>query len=508
MSGSSRDRAMGATAAAAGTRSRAFEFLTALSFANLLYLRTWDGILDSQGHIVPAAYLVAIANVVFIAALLWGGYTVVQWSGKRWVRGCSVLALAALVLIPVHAVANIYFSELVSKRNWVYAAGLVAAAAIVASRRVRVAGSYLLGLLVPVVAITFGQSLWRAATYDEARWSRPVPRLVDDARTPRLVWIIFDEWDYGLSFDPRPDWLRTPELDRLNAVSFHASQAVAPGSETSISMPRLLTGDMSAKGNVYWNVPTIFSRAKAQGLSAAVSAWYIDYCRLFTDSLDACWSTQADAERNSMGARPAQIATNQLKYLFETTYRSPFGQSFGTRRHILDYGLVLRWGVPAAANPAFDLVFLHFPIPHPPLFYDHTTGRYDLGDKPLVGITRQNAARYLDAIELVDQTVGHVRRALDAAGVSERTHLIISSDHPARNRERIRPGGPDGRVPFIVRIAGTANELAYDAPFNTLVSSDLAMALLRGEIQTYAQVRALIEARVITTAGSSVKAGP
>ena len=321
--------------------------------------------------------------------------------------------------------------------------------------------------------------------------------------TPRLIWIIFDEWDFGLTFDPRPSWLRTPELDRLNSVSFHASRAVSPGLETDISIPRLLTGQMATRRNQIRNVSTIFSTAKAEGFSAAVAAWYIDYCRVFSESLDACWSTVSYAERNSMGREPAEIAVNQVKYLFESTYRSPFGQSFGTKRHILDYGFVTRAALHAVTNPAFDFLFIHFPIPHPPLFYDRTTGRFDLHDTPLVSVRRRDATRYLDALELVDRTVARVREALESANLWERTHLIISSDHPARNRQRIRPGSLDPRVPFIVRVAGASNEIAYDVPLNTVVSSALAMALLRGEIQSTAQVRTFIEGRAAANAGSS-----
>ena len=118
-------------------------------------------------------------------------------------------------------------------------------------------------------------------------------------------------------------------------------------------------------------------------------------------SIAECWSANMDAERNSMGLHPTEIAINQLRYLFESQFRSPFGQSIGTKRHILDYRIIMRGALTAASNAAFDLVFIHFPIPHPPLFYDRTTGRYDLGDRPLVSLLQRNTLRYLDGLELV-----------------------------------------------------------------------------------------------------------
>jgi arylsulfatase A-like enzyme len=105
----------------------------------------------------------------------------------------------------------------------------------------------------------------------------------------------------------------------------------------------------------------------------------------------------------------------------------------------------------------------------------------------------RNTLRYLDGLELVDHTIAQIRRTLESVGLWDRTHLIVSSDHPARSRERIDGISNDRRVPFIVRVAGTSQEIAYKPVFNTIVSSDLAIALLRGEIHSPAEVRSKIE---------------
>jgi hypothetical protein len=258
-------------------------------------------------------------------------------------------------------------------------------------------------------------------------------------------------------------------------------------------MPRLLTGKKSADAKRLSSVPTIFSRAKIEGFRSAAAGWHIDYCGALGKSIAECWSANMDSERNSMGLHPTEIAINQLRYLFESQFRSPFGQSIGTKRHILDYSIIMRGALTAASNPAFDLVFIHFPIPHPPLFYDRTTGRYDLGDRPLVSLLQRNTLRYLDGLELVDHTIAQIRRTLDSAGLWDRTHLIISSDHPARNRSRIDGVTNDPRVPFIIRVAGASQEIAYEPQFNTIVSTEVAIGLLRGEIHTPTEVRSKIE---------------
>ena len=103
--------------------------------------------------------------------------------------------------------------------------------------------------------------------------------------------------------------------------------------------------------------------------------------------------------------------------------------------------------------------------------------------------------KYLDALQLADQSLGQVRRAMEASGVWENTHLLLTSDHPYRQRRRIDGVRNDNRIPFIVRVAGSSETVAYDGDFNTVLAPDLVIGLLRGEVRTANEVRDWIEHR-------------
>ena len=49
---------------------------------------------------------------------------------------------------------------------------------------------------------------------------------------PRVVWIVFDELDYRLSFPDRPSNLAMPHFDQLRAESIFAANAIPPANNT------------------------------------------------------------------------------------------------------------------------------------------------------------------------------------------------------------------------------------------------------------------------------------
>jgi hypothetical protein len=137
-----------------------------------------------------------------------------------------------------------------------------------------------------------------------------------------------------------------------------------------------------------------------------------------------------------------------------------------------------------AADPALDLVFLHLPVTHAPFYYDAGTGQDAKPPRPVMG--------YLDHLQLGDQVLGQIRRAMKDAGVSEQTTLLVSSDHWNREADLI-DGRMDHRVPFLVSFPGDSRGLRYSAPFNTILSRRLVTAIMDGEIHSAAGAAAWID---------------
>ena len=460
--------------------SRAQAWLFALSLANLAYVKTWAALLESGRNVTPLAYAVAIANILLLTVVFRAIATAGEKSRGRAMKFIVHAGGAAVALLIAHAISTIYFADAVLERNLTYLAGALVGAALLFSSRARHAAAALVMIASPFVAVTFGQAIHRAVSYDANAWNPPVLPAGTSGRPTRLVWLLFDEWDYGLTFDNNTRKLMLPTLQELIGQSFHASNAHPPGDVTARSVPRLLTGERNVNKDTMAGHPNVFAKAKALGARSAVGSWYLPYCGVFKDALSACWSPNASAERSSMGNSAVEISLNQLRNLAENQFRSPFGQPLAAKRHALDYEYQLKTATTAVADPALDFVYVHFPVPHEPLFYDHRSGRYDLGERPVVSMLQKNFEAYYDAVQLVDRTIGSVRGSLQQAGLWDRTHLIVTSDHNYRNRHRLGMKHGDTRVPFIVRVAGSTSETAFDQKFNTILSADLAIALLAG----------------------------
>jgi arylsulfatase A-like enzyme len=140
----------------------------------------------------------------------------------------------------------------------------------------------------------------------------------------------------------------------------------------------------------------------------------------------------------------------------------------------------------AVVDPSLGPTLLHFPIPHPPIIYNRRSGDFRV----------DRACNYLDNLALVDRAFGELRREMESAGTWETTTIIVSSDHPLREKKWGNGNGwpqedfaaitarTDPRVPFIVKLAGHTQAISYDSPFNTVLTHDLLLAILGGEVSS------------------------
>ncbi len=93
----------------------------------------------------------------------------------------------------------------------------------------------------------------------------------------------------------------------------------------------------------------------------------------------------------------------------------------------------------------------------------------------------------------------------------DRTNILITSDHPFRgvtafwrSREGVDWSPEEAAtlrrshsrtIPFLLKLAGQSHGITYDREFNTVLSHDLILKLLRGEVKTPEQVRDFIDQR-------------
>jgi arylsulfatase A-like enzyme len=125
-----------------------------------------------------------------------------------------------------------------------------------------------------------------------------------------------------------------------------------------------------------------------------------------------------------------------------------------------------------AIDRDFDLILLHWPIPHRPGIYSRSRDDFDDSGR----------GTYVDNLALVDRTLRELRQALEKAGVWDSTTTLLSADHWDRYSMQV-DGKIDHRVPFLLKLAGQTTRLDYYRRFDTVATHDLILSILSGELQ-------------------------
>jgi hypothetical protein len=509
-----------------------------LSLANICFVKVWGKALSGAGayfNEFPITYASIIVNVLLLAGLFFLAITIARRSRSALSMKLAGWAFLLAILTALNGIAllgltlsNVNFPALMG-RNLAYFAGLGLTASVVLaavkarSYVIRFAPRVIL-VLLPFVLITFSQAVWKltrnvGVAYAE---SKPLAAAPIARRTPatRVLWIIFDEMDQRMSFSERPAGVDLPELDRLRSQSVYAVNAYPPAPLTYMSMPALITGRLVTKvtpvgadelmirfdgeqTGVGWSTqPNVFSEARNSGFTTGLAGWCHPYCEVIGGSLSKCEEVKEKSNeeislKSSMFLQAESlISTIPLvqQAAMPVIQRVKFVNRIVTRgereKYTVRYKRVLDSALRASVDPDLDLVFVHSPAPHPPGIYDRAKDDFSLESKN----------GYLDNLELVDRTLGELRRAMERAGVWDKTTVIISADHwwrtemwsrgPFWTREdaAVSGGKMDHRIPFIVKLAGQRAQLTYTPGFNTVVTHDLVLALMRGEISSSAGV--------------------
>jgi hypothetical protein len=72
---------------------------------------------------------------------------------------------------------------------------------------------------------------------------------------------------------------------------------------------------------------------------------------------------------------------------------------------------------------------------------------------------------------------------MQEAGTWNGTTVLLSADHSWRGAPNF-DGKKDLRVPFMLKFPGRNEGITFTAPFNTVLTHDLLLAIARGEVRT------------------------
>jgi hypothetical protein len=503
-------------------------FALCLSFANLCFLNVWVELQDHEGDFfrtstVTWTQLTAVTlDILILAGALWVPIVLAVSSGKRTLVRALKWCILAGLMVPMNAIRRDPYvirrsGEILQNRNGRLAVGIcaVALAAFLLVRWEKLSPlvvSVALTLLLPTFPLVVARTAW--SVYSGPSGALPnkplLPALPQPPGAPHVLWILFDEWDQRLTFDVRAAGLRLPQLDRFRSQSFYAGHAYPPAPDTAISVPSLLSGKTftqstpqgasemletwdprQSPGEPLTAEPTIFKEARRAGFNVGVGGWYLPYCRLFGD-FTTCLVARAEASPSPAGMMVA-TARDQFHAL-PLVPRLGIVKDLDVVEAIDAYRQIRRYALQSVLDPRLNLVFLHLNVPHPKFIYDAAKASFSSGQE----------TTYPDNLALVDRILGEIRGALEQSGTWDRTTILLTSDHPLRlHRWRLsnqfhgrtfdlRQGT---RVPFLLKMAGQKQGLAYDTPMRTVVTKDLLLAIMKGEITQPEQVARWLDRR-------------
>lgn len=522
------------------------DLVVAISLSNLCFIMAWRALLFPSSFfyyyhqkILPPTteYLALLLNVVLLAAIFFLGIVLTRTSQNEWVKKCNRVLFILILSVPLYGVLMEIDHPSVRKlllpivrdneaKRILSSTGLAIClfALAIMFRRIqracKIAVSALL-ILAPLVLLTFSQAVLTAVKYRHAG-SDQIPATVvpQSGHRPRVLWLIFDELDFRTAFDERPESVALPELDRLAAESLVSANAYPPAGETFLALPALITGRLVSyaerrgpdelllrfgedSASVSWrSQPNVFSRAHDAGFNTALLGWYHPYCRILGSHLTKCsWEgktqlREIDTDTNA-GSSPApaagSIGPRMYRHAVLAARAIPLWNVFFKQRSdgkavvgrkLSVFESIYGQAVDAASDPEMGLVMVHWPIPHPPGIYDRASNR--------ISVSAEQS--YLDNLALVDRTLGEIRRRMEEKGVWDSTVVLVTSDHWWRTNywkdqaawtiedQANYEATIDRRIPFILRMTGAKEGISYEPPFNTVLTHDLLLAVLRGDV--------------------------
>jgi len=498
---------------------RVKDLIISFSLSNLCFLSAWLVLLNPYHHVYyfwkenPGLVEVETLTVAILclAAVFWLCSSIVRKSKNSRLYKFAQIGFLLCLGWPINSFLTDYLfvppGELVRKGFPQLAiAALIAIVLILVLVRYSTPATHIALQLVLILSPLYVVNLV-SVVYLQRRYASTISssgntrELRGHAPTnTRVVWIIFDELEQSLPFEKRPPELSLPEFDRLRQQAIVATSAFPPTEKTLTALPALVTGQLvehaSAIGSndlrlvlsdgrdSRWSeLSNVFREAGDEGFTSGLAGWYHPYCRVLQKDLDWCfWVPQLG------GTNPAPGKLTFWESLSKSVSRAAYRLPFVFRVFRYRYYARQRWDraeelfeISTAADyllrRKFNLTFLHFPIPHPPWIYDAHTKELASYD-----------TSYLDNVALADKQLGNVRKTLEEMGEWDRTVVLVSGDHwwrkdPPETNTRL-----DHRVPFMLKLAGQNSTEEYRTPFNTILTRDLVIRLLRDDLKNPKEV--------------------
>jgi hypothetical protein len=383
------------------------------------------------------------------------------WAGL--LVACNSLRMA--FYSQVRLLAWTYWQGLLGRAGSAVIAGVVLVLAVILivrgqRRAFRYAQTALL-ILSPSFVANLGMAAWKSIDRGApARGSTKLGSTVHlgELTGKRVIFLLFDEWDYRLTFIDRKKGFDLPTLDAVWADSAVAAAATPVADSTRVSVPALTTGlalsevRMMHPGNAllegvkgwygnWGDVPSIFSDAREAGKNIELIGWYLPYCRNLGQYCSSCEWWEGSFVGFPRAASLPETLGLQWHAIFEGRGTSLFGQPIQHDKYERTHRQLTAELRRATRDGSVDLLYAHLPVLHEPYYYNEVLGDFSMKHNWPHG--------YWSGLRLLDQLLSLLLEDLQGSGLAGRTVIIATSDHSLR-AARFLDGKTDRRVPYFV----------------------------------------------------------
>jgi hypothetical protein len=494
-------------------RQKIKDGIAAFSLANLCFVTAWyTPLLDTELNyfkklpLTQATLLGLVLNILWLTCLVWLVIRAMRRWRNRWFHATCQWLLILLWLLPLDFCRQILFrlnehqvAAFLRRPAGALLVLLLLLGVVWQRRRVARTLAVVTAIMSPLAFITLTRiALLSFGPHHPAHYfAEPPLAPLSPVRPgqPRVVWMIFDETDQRLAFEQRPAGLQLPEFDHLRSESLYATNAYPPGTNTSESLPGLISGRHIASAGpknaselaltladtgkvVGWStLPSVFDSARDLGVNTALVGWFHPYRRILARGLNFCTWYPYGMYQQVRAVTLGKAMRNEIRCLSWNLH--------GRKLHIELCRDVMKDSLSVVTNATYGLVFLHLPAPHKPWVFDASTRRFTIS--PF-----SKGTGYFSNLMLADIMFGELRHAMEASGQWDKTWVIVSADHNWRESAGF-DGQVDQRVPFLIKPPGPSQPIIFSPEINTVLTHDLVLAILRGELTNQPQAVCWIE---------------
>lgn len=347
-----------------------------------------------------------------------------------------------------------------------------------------------------------------------------------------IVWLVFDEMDQFAAFEDPANARLMSSLHAFRRSAFYATRAHQPSDYTSIAIPMYLTG-LVAVGErwagqtgleirfagresytAWWRERTLLEDAVEVGHAVGLLGHFHPYCKLFGNLASACASFPACAAadfKTWLATSEARSFSQSAKFEALRLFPLPSRRARydGKRFRAADWMLVdraieIQSGCLAEVTATLrqwlhasiaTFYFVHLPIPHPP----------SLPSCPELRCDHNVPFGYVGNLHCSDHLFDEVRSELVRQGRWETSTVIVTSDHSVRpwwkNMAQLTPSldrairlRKEPTVPFLIKLPGQNQSLAYHQPFNGVLLHGIVQGILKGTIRKPEDISQYLEA--------------